>query len=114
MTRASRHAKYTGESAQWLYLAFQLGADEGELGFTSARGPTPRVRGMPARDLKRLAREIAAAKQWLRLPATAAVRSCYEAGRDGSWLHRHLTAAGIDNRGGGSSRIEGNRRQRAP
>jgi hypothetical protein len=26
------------------------------------------------------------------LPASAAVRSCYEAGRDGFWLHRWLVS----------------------
>jgi transposase len=67
---------------------------------------------MPARDLKRLAREIAAAKQWFELPATRVVRSCYEAGRDEFWLHWHLTSIGIDNRVVDSSSIEVNRRQR--
>ncbi|MDI6772937.1 MAG: hypothetical protein QME77_10180 [bacterium] len=98
MTRAPRRNEYTGGRAQWLYLAFELGVGEWKLGFTSDLGTTPRVRVMPARDLERLAREIAAAKQWFGVPATATVRSCYEAGRDGFWLHRHLTAAGIDNR----------------
>jgi transposase len=112
MTRATRRNEYTGGRAQWLYLAFELGVDEWKLGFTSELGTTPRVRVMPARDLKRLAREIAAAKQWFGVSATAAVRSCYEAGRDGFWLHRYLTAAGIDNRVVDSSSIEVNRRQR--
>ena len=40
------------------------------------------------------------------------VRSCYEAGRDGFWLHRYLTSIGIDNRVVDSSSIEVNRRQR--
>jgi transposase len=40
------------------------------------------------------------------------VRSCYEAGRDGFWLHRHLTSTGVDNRVVDSSSIEVNRRQR--
>jgi transposase len=61
---------------------------------------------------KRLAGEIAAAKQWFGMSATAAVRSCYEAGRDGFWLHQHLTSIGIDNRVVDSSSIEVNRRQR--
>ena len=112
MTRATRRNEYTGESVQWLYLAFELGVDEWKLGFTKDLGTTPRVRVMPARDLKRLTREIAAAKQWFGVSATAVVRSCYEAGRDGFWLHRHLTAAGIDNRVVDSSSIEVNRRQR--
>jgi transposase len=58
------------------------------------------------------AREITAAKQWFALPANAAVRSCYDAGRDGFWLHRHLATVGIDNRVVDSSSIEVNHRQR--
>ena len=38
--------------------------------------------------------------------------SCYEAGRDGFWLHRYLTATGIDNVVVDSSSIEVNRRAR--
>jgi transposase len=112
MTRATRRTEYTGEKAQWLYLAFELGVDEWKLGFTTDLGTTPRLRAMPARDLQRLAREITAAKQWFGLPATAAVRSCYEAGRDGFWLHRYLTVEGIDNRVVDASSIEVNRRLR--
>jgi transposase len=40
------------------------------------------------------------------------VHSCYEAGRDGFWLQRHLLAAGIDNCVVDSASIEVNRRQR--
>ena len=40
------------------------------------------------------------------------VVSCYEAGRDGFWLHRFLVAQGIENRVVDSSSIEVNRRQR--
>ncbi len=112
MTRATHCNKYTGETSQVLYVAFELGVDEWKLGFTKDLGTTPRVRVMPARDLRRLAREITAAKQWFGVPAPAAVRSCYEAGRDGFWLHRYLTAAGVDNRVIDSSSIEVNRRLR--
>lgn len=38
--------------------------------------------------------------------------SCYEAGRDGFWLHRFLEAQGIENRVVDSSSIEVDRRQR--
>jgi transposase len=40
------------------------------------------------------------------------VRSCYEAGRDGFWLHRWLLAQGIDNIVVDSASIEVNRRAR--
>lgn len=115
MTTATRNSEYTSTTSrisQVLYVAFELGVDEWKIGFTKDLGTKPRVRVMPARDLKRLAQEITAAKQWLALPANAAVRSCYEAGRDGFWLHRHLVTVGIDNRVVDSASIEVNRRQR--
>ena len=40
------------------------------------------------------------------------VVSCYEAGRDGFWLHRFLHAHGIENRVVDSASIEVNRRAR--
>jgi len=112
MTRATRSHKYTGKTSQVLYLSFELGVDEWKLGFSTDLGAKPRVRAVPARDLQRLARELRAAKQWFGLPATAAVRSCYEVGRDGFWLHRYLASTGIDNRVVDSSSIEVNRRRR--
>jgi transposase len=42
----------------------------------------------------------------------AAVVSCYEAGRDGFWLHRFLVSKGIENRLVDAASIEVNRRQR--
>ncbi len=115
MTTATRTSQYTttaSEVAQVLYVAFELGVSEGKIGFTKDLETKPRVRVVPARDLKQLAREITAAKQWFALPANATVRSCYEAGRDGFWLHRHLVAEGIDNRVVDSASIEVNRRKR--
>ena len=112
MTRATRRHENTGKSSQVLYLSFELGVEEWKLGFGPDLGSTPRVRVIRSRDLTRLTREIAAAKQWFGLPPTAIVRSCYEAGRDGFWLHRYLTSTGIDNRVVDSSSIEVNRRQR--
>ena len=84
MTRATRTAEYTGATTLCLYLAFELGSHEWKLGFTTEPGAQPRVRTMPARDLARLTREIADAKQWFGVQAASPVRSCYEAGRDGS------------------------------
>jgi transposase len=111
MTRATRSSEYSRQS-QHLYLAFELGSNEWKLGFTTQLGAKPRLRVMPARDLERLAREITEAKRWFGLKPTAMVRSCYEAGRDGFWLHRYLITAGIDNRVVDSSSIEVNRRLR--
>lgn len=112
MTTATRSNEYTGKISEVLYLSFELGVSEWRLGFTKDLGTKPWVRLMPARDLTRLGREIAAAKQRFGLSARAAVRSCYEVGRDGFWLHRYLTSTGIDNRVIDSASIEVNRRQR--
>jgi transposase len=42
-----------------------------------------------------LLQEVAQAKRRFGLPETAPVVSCYEAGREGFWLHRFLEAQGI-------------------
>jgi transposase len=95
-----------------LYLALELGWDGWKLAFATGSGPAPRRREMPARDVSRLMLEIAEAKRRLRLPADCPVVSCYEAGRDGFWLHRCLVAHGVQNLVVDSSSIEVNRRQR--
>src|SRR5206468_907657 len=57
-------------------------------------------------------RAIAKAKARCGLPGEVRVRSCYEAGRDGFWLHRWLVAQGIDNVVVDAASIEVNRRAR--
>ena len=52
------------------------------------------------------------AKRRLGLPVAAPVRSCYEAGRDGFWVHRVLVSEGVANVVVDSASIEVNRRQR--
>lgn len=108
---ATHNSKFTTQT-DVLYLAFELGESDWKLAFTVGVGQKPRLRSMPARDLPRLQEEIAKAKKRFELPADAPVRSCYEAGRDGFWLHRHLTANGVDNGVVDSASIEVNRRQR--
>jgi transposase len=97
---------------QTLYLAFELGKNTWKLGFTIGVAQQPRERTIPAGDLAILQQEIARAKQRFGLPKDARVVSCYEAGRDGFWLHRYVTAHGIQNHVIDSASIEVNRRQR--
>ncbi len=55
---------------------------------------------------------MALAKKRFRLKASSRVVSCYEAGRDGFWIHRCLEGMGIENVVVDSSSIEVNRRKR--
>lgn len=111
MPTATRASESTTATAT-LHVAFELGANKWILGFTTGPGRPPRERTIPARDLRALEAEINGAKQRFQLPADAPVASCYEAGREGFWLHRHLRARGIENHVVDSSSLEVNRRRR--
>jgi transposase len=95
-----------------LHLAFELSWNQWKLAFTIGHGQPPRLRTVAARDLDGLLKEIHKAKQRFGLPDSAAVVSCYEAGRDGFWLHRWLTGQGVANVIVDSASIEVNRRKR--
>ena len=95
-----------------LYVAFELGGSTWKLALTTGPGQAPRLRTVPARALTRVYDELARAKARFHLAPEAPVVSCYEAGRDGFWLHHALTAAAVRNHVVDSSSIEVNRRQR--
>src|SRR5262249_20711217 len=94
-----------------LYLALELGQDKWLIACATQAAQKPRFRTLPARDLPRLHEEIAKAKQRFERPPDAPVCTCYEAGRDGFWLHRALTSRGICNVVVDSGAIEVNRRR---
>jgi len=94
-----------------LYVAFELGDRSWKLSLgDGVRAPSRCT--VAAGDTAAVMTAIARAKVRCHLPADAAVRSCYEAGRDGFWLHRWLTAQGIVNLVVDSASIEVNRRRR--
>lgn len=95
-----------------LHLAFELGWTHWKLAFTIGHGQQPRLRTIRARDLAALEQEIAKAKKRFKLDRDTSVFSCYEAGRDGFWLHRYLTTCGVVNVIVDSASIEVNRRKR--
>jgi transposase len=107
-TRKQNNTPVSGK----LYLAFELSESEWKLGFTIGLGQAARLRAVKARSLEGLKREIEQAKVRFGLPKETAVLSCYEAGRDGFWLHRYLEAQGINNLVMDSASIEVNRRYR--
>jgi transposase len=110
-TTATRNAQDT-TSKGTLFVAFELSEKTWKLGFTTGHGQKPRERTMTARDQTRVLEEIAQAKHRFGLPETAPAVSCYEAGREGFWLHRFLEAHGITSHVVDSSAIAVSRRQR--
>lgn len=94
-----------------MYMALELSNTEWKLAFTTPGGKV-RLRSIPARLVNRLVAEIAIAKAKLGLLPEARVRCCFEAGRDGFWIHRWLTKVGVENVVVDSSSIEVDRRYR--
>ena len=109
---ATHNTNCTASCAPVLYLALDLGAGNWKLAFTVGLGQKPRLKTITARSTLGLLLEIKAAQERFGLPEDAPVLSCYEAGRDGFWLHRFLLAHGVQNQVVDSSSIEVNRRQR--
>jgi transposase len=95
-----------------LFVAFELGKKDWKLAMTSGFGVTPWLRSVASGDWRAVDRAIAQGRARFGLAGAAAVVSCYEAGRDGFWIHRALVARGIRNRVVDSASIEISRRAR--
>ena len=93
-----------------LYTAFELSLKKWKLAFSN--GEKMRTVTIDARNLAQLHEEIDKAKQRFAIGDDIRMMSCYEAGRDGFWLHRYLLGCGIDNVVVDSASIEVNRRKR--
>lgn len=110
-TTASETATTNGATTV-LAVSFEVGASEWKMAFTPGMGQAPRYRVVMAGDLGAVQKEIAAAKARFKLGPEVPVVSCYEAGRDGFWIHRALELLGVQNHVVDSSSIEVNRRAR--
>jgi len=95
-----------------LYVAFELGKKEWKLAMTSGFGVAPWLRSVVSGDWRGVDQAIAQGRARFGLGAAVPVVSCYEAGRDGFWIHRALQQRGIRNRVVDSASIEVNRRAR--
>jgi transposase len=93
MNRTTRQAE-SMRVEERLHMAFELGAKEWKLAFGVEAGDKPRRRDVVAGDLSGLLLEIKRAKERFGLAESALVVSCYEAGREGFWLHRFLLLEG--------------------
>ena len=84
-------------NADVLYLAFELSHKKWKLGFSDGKAGQVRRVSISAGDLKECGEEIEKAKRRFGLKESAKVRICYEAGREGFWVHRALREMGIEN-----------------
>jgi transposase len=82
------------------------------MGFGTKLGQKVRTRTIEAGNLRQVQDEIEKAKQGYRQSNGVRIRSCYEAGLDGFWLHRYLEKAGIENMVVDPSSMEVDRRVR--
>jgi len=95
-----------------LYVAFDLGKTSWTVAMTTGLGVAPWVRAVRAGAWEEVGSVVVRARARFGVAATAPVISCYEAGRDGFWIHRALVAHGWANRVVDSASIEVNRRAR--
>jgi len=78
---------------QHLYIAFGLSNREWKLAFGDEFKHRQKL--ISARCLNLLQAEIEKARKHFGMEARVEIYSCYEAGRDGFWLHRYLVSCGI-------------------
>jgi hypothetical protein len=98
--------------ANTLCVSLELGEGTWKLSFTSGFGEQVFRRSVPSRDRDAVRQQIQAMKERLGLARDCRVVSCYEAGREGFWLHRFFEAQGVENLVVDSSSIEVSRRRR--
>ena len=112
MPTLTTHSRPATAASPTLDVALDLGNRTWCLACAPAVATPPRLRILPARDLTRLSSELVCARAHFAMPTDAPVLLCYEAGRDGFWLQRACTAAGITALVVDSSSIEVSRRKR--
>ena len=79
-----------------LYIGIELSASKWGLAFSHG-GSRIRHTSMAPGDARDLKEKIATYLRKEKLPDGTQVVTCYEAGRDGFWVHRFLTSLGIQN-----------------
>ena len=93
-----------------LYIAFELSNSKWKLAFSD--GSKIRHKAITAGNLAQLQAEIELAKRKFKMSEDVRMVSCYEAGRDGFWIHRYLESQGIENLVVDSASLEVSRRKR--
>lgn len=93
-----------------LYMALELANKTWKVGFHNT--VKCRSKTIEAGDLVALELEIRLAKEKLNASADCTIKCCYEAGRDGFWIHRALESRGVDNTVVDSASIEVSRKKK--
>jgi len=109
-TQTVLHDKDTASQGA-LYMSLELGDRSWKLTISDGRRGPSRY-SVEAGDTAAVADCVAKARSRGGLGTGVTLHSCYEAGRDGWWLHRWLLEHGIDNIVVDSASIEVNRRAR--
>jgi transposase len=92
-------------------MAMELSNSTWKLAMRSEASKVSRY-NVQARDLKGVLDKMRRARRRFGLADDSRVVSCYEAGRDGFWLHRWLSSEGVDNKVIDPASVEVNRRKR--
>jgi len=95
---------------QVLYISLELSNKKWKLTFGD--GQRKRERTITAADRKAFQEELIKTRKHFRQEEGCKIYSCYEAGRDGFWIHRYLESIGIQNIVVDPASIEVNRRCR--
>jgi len=93
-----------------LYIALELSNTKWKIAF--GNGFKIRLKSIAARDREQFELEVQRSRKHFGMAEDVPVYCCYEAGRDGFWIHRYLCNLGIGNLVVDSSSIEVNRRYR--
>ena len=95
MKPTAHNRQYTEEEV--LFLALELSSKKWKAGMTRGRGLKQRNKSLDAGDFAGLEIAISRAKKRFGLSPDTPVVCCYEAGRDGFWIHRRLERMGLRN-----------------
>jgi transposase len=87
--------KYSTEKV--IYVALELSQSTWKIGIGTKLGEKVRIRTIETGDRESVKHEIAAARKRYRVGESAQIKSCYEAGLDGFWVHWWLTGEGVEN-----------------
>ena len=93
-----------------LYMAMELSDKKWKLAFSE--GSRERIRTIDADKKDDVWKEISGSKKHFGLTEDAKVISCYEAGREGFWIHRYLESHGVENSVMDPASVEVERRKR--